>query len=200
MVTMRKGTQTRNDIVAKAAPLFNKHGYTGVSMSDIMAVTALKKGGIYNHFGSKEELMFAAFDYALRRVRRRFVEALRGTKTPRESLEAILGVMARYVQDPPVQGGCPILNTAIESDDTHPALRARARQGMDELLDYITITVQQGVDAGSFHPHLDANHVASVFIAMLEGALMLSKLYGTTIHMDVAVQHLRHYIGDQLIV
>lgn len=196
---MRKGAQTRKAIVAKAAPLFNQHGYTGVSMADIMAATDLKKGGIYNHFASKEELMFAVFDYALRQVRRRFVEALRATQSPRESLEAILGVMARYVTDPPVKGGCPLLNTAIESDDAHPALRRRARQGMDELLDYVTFTVQQGVTEGSFRADLDAEQVASVFIATLEGALMLSKLYDTTTHMEIAVAHLHGYIRDQLV-
>ena len=33
-----------------------------------------------------------------------------------------------YIDNPPIPGGCPILNTAIESDDTHPQLRDRARQ------------------------------------------------------------------------
>jgi len=53
---MTKGEQTRRKIVEAAAPIFNKRGYEGSSLSDLMESTGLKKGGIYRHFSSKEEL------------------------------------------------------------------------------------------------------------------------------------------------
>ena len=61
---MGKGEATRKMILERSAPLFNQQGYVGVSMSDIMRVTELEKGGIYNHFASKEQIALAAFDYA----------------------------------------------------------------------------------------------------------------------------------------
>ena len=157
-----------------------------------------QKGGIYNHFDSKEQLALAVFDYALSRVRQRFVEELRGVKTAPERLQAVLAVMQRYVVDPPVKGGCPVHNTAIESDDGHPALRVRARQGMDELQEYIRQTVRVGVERDEIHAAADPDHVASVLISTLEGALMLSKLYDDSIHMERAVAHLSEYIAKQL--
>src|ERR1700760_2334347 len=69
---MTKGKQTRQRILAAAAPVFNQHGYEGSSLSELMEVTGLKKGGIYRHFSSKEELAAEAFDFtwqAARRVR-----------------------------------------------------------------------------------------------------------------------------------
>src|SRR5438105_3375693 len=63
--TMRKGEQTREMILERAAPIFNQQGYAGASLSDIMRETGLEKGGIYNHFRGKEELALAAFDYAI---------------------------------------------------------------------------------------------------------------------------------------
>ncbi len=195
---MRDAKQTRDTILARAAPLFNKKGYTGVSISDVMEATGLQKGGIYNHFESKEQLALAVFDYALRRVRRRFVKALLGKQTAVERLMAILSVMQRYVTDPPVAGGCPVQNTAVDSDDAHPALRARARQGMDELQDYIRQTLEHGVAQGELRADIDPDEVASVFLATLEGALMLSKLYDDSAHMDRAVAHLTQYIERQL--
>src|ERR1700724_3921424 len=60
---MTKGEQTRRKIVAAAAPIFNQQGYEGSSLADLMAATGLKKGGIYRHFSSKEELAAEAFDY-----------------------------------------------------------------------------------------------------------------------------------------
>ena len=43
---MRKGEQTRQDIIRKAAPLFNQHGYEGAALSDLMKATGLEKGGL----------------------------------------------------------------------------------------------------------------------------------------------------------
>jgi len=59
-----KGAETRQRIIAEAAPLFNQRGYEGCSIQDIMSATGLEKGGIYRHFESKEELAAEAFDYA----------------------------------------------------------------------------------------------------------------------------------------
>src|SRR6202171_5234257 len=61
--SMTKGEQTRKKIVEAAAPIFNQRGYEGSSLNDLMEATGLKKGGIYRHFTSKEELAVEAFDY-----------------------------------------------------------------------------------------------------------------------------------------
>ena len=63
---MRKGEQTRQEIIRKAAPIFNQRGYHGAALSDLMKATGLEKGGIYRHFDSKEQLAAEAFDYAWR--------------------------------------------------------------------------------------------------------------------------------------
>ena len=61
---MRKGEQTRQEIIRKAAPIFNQRGYDGAALSDLMRATGLEKGGIYRHFDSKQQLASAAFDHA----------------------------------------------------------------------------------------------------------------------------------------
>src|SRR5258708_14801797 len=61
---VRKGDQTRQEIIRKAAPIFNQKGYSGTALSDLMRATGLEKGGIYRHFESKQELPRDAFDHA----------------------------------------------------------------------------------------------------------------------------------------
>lgn len=51
---MSKAKETKEKIVKQAAELFNQQGYAGSSISDIMRATRLQKGGIYNHFQSKQ--------------------------------------------------------------------------------------------------------------------------------------------------
>src|SRR5215475_5890925 len=75
-LAMTKGDDTRREIVEKAAPLFNQKGFEGTSMSDLMRVTGLQKGGIYRHFSSKEELASEAFDYAWQKAVERRLEGV----------------------------------------------------------------------------------------------------------------------------
>ena len=56
--------QTQQEIVSKAAPIFNQKGYVGAAISDLMRATGLEKGGIYRHFDSKQELSEDAFVHA----------------------------------------------------------------------------------------------------------------------------------------
>jgi TetR/AcrR family transcriptional regulator, transcriptional repressor for nem operon len=195
---MSKGTQTREMILARAAQLFNQRGYFGSSLSDIMQETGLEKGGIYNHFASKEQLALEAFDYAVELHQQRIQSFLAGKKHAIERLQAILAYFQGILEDPILTGGCPILNTAIESDDAHPALRDRAQAAMERLRDTIVRIITRGIERQELRPEIDADACATLFLALSEGALMLSKLYQDPTHMQRAVNYLTRYIEVEL--
>lgn len=195
---VRKGQRTREEIIHAAAPIFNQQGFFGTSISDVMRRTGLEKGGIYNHFDSKEALALATFDYRFEVASQVLMEHVRGTQSPLERLRRIVNFWRGYYANPPVAGGCVLLNTAVESDDAHPALRERARQGMDLWQRLIRNTVRRGVARGEMHPETDPDGVATLVIATLEGSLMLSKLYDDGAYMDRAVDYLEAYIDDRI--
>src|SRR5690606_24556043 len=130
-----KGERTRREVIERAAGLFNRTGYRSTSLSDIMAVTGLQKGGLYRHFESKDELALLAFDFAVDKMTQRFHRELANAKTSSDKVRAILAVYERIPTDPPVAGGCPILNAATEADDALPTLKKRAAEVMDGLLE-----------------------------------------------------------------
>lgn len=189
-----KGERTREMILARTAPLFNTVGWGKLSLSEIMAATGLEKGGIYNHFKNREELMVAAFDHAVGIMRARFERALNGRGHAVDQLRAVLAVWAESPLDTPVGGGCPILNAAIEADDADPQLRARARQAMDELLRLLRLILLRGKRRGEVRPQVDEIALASLAISTLEGALMLSRLYGSNTYMQTAIAHLEAHL------
>lgn len=195
---MSKAQDTKARIVEQAAALFNQQGYAGSSMSDLMKVTGLQKGGIYNHFRSKDELALEAFDFAVQRIQQRFRGALAGKRHAVDRLMAILSVYEQFLTDPPVQGGCPLLNTAVESDDTHPALREQTQMAMDAWRSLIERIVNKGIARSELQPTVDAETVASVLIATIEGGIMLSKLYDDPSHLERALDHLVTYVQHQL--
>jgi TetR/AcrR family transcriptional repressor of nem operon len=193
---MSKGEQTREMILARAAQLFSRQGYFGSSLSDIMQETGLEKGGIYNHFASKEQLALEAFDYSIELVQQRTKLALAGKANAIDRLLAIVSVFQGLVDDPPLDGGCPILNTAVEADDAQPALRERAREAMDSWRSTIHRIVAKGIARQEIRPEVVADALATILIASLEGAIMMSKLYGDSVHMRRAVEHLTGYINN----
>jgi TetR/AcrR family transcriptional regulator, transcriptional repressor for nem operon len=197
---MGKGEQTRAMILAQVAPLFNQKGYFGSSLSEIMQQTGLEKGGIYNHFKSKEQLALQAFDYSYDLLDQRIRAALAGKKHAIERLYALLSYFQELADDPPIPGGCPILNTAIEADDAEPALRDRARGAMDDIRATVRRIISKGIERGEVRPGVDVETWASVMIAALEGAVMMSRLYQDTVHMSRTVAYLQHCIERDLVV
>lgn len=191
---MKKGEETRRRIVERSAGVFNTRGYFGSSMNDLVRETGLEKGGIYNHFASKQELACAAFDYAASLMRMRFESALEGREGALDRLFAIVDVMGRLIEDPPVPGGCPVFNTAVESDDANLALKERAREAITGWLRLIGRIVKDGVRTGELRPDADPREIASVVVATLEGAVMLGRLCDDTAHMERAVDHLKGYL------
>lgn len=197
-MTYRKGEQTKALIVQKASTLFNCQGYAASSISDIMHETGLRKGGIYNHFQSKEELMLSAFSYSIETMTHYFTKALTGAKGCMERLLAAASVFEGLAKGEFMPGGCPVMNAAIEADDADPLMRQQAIHAMDQLLGAIRGVIESGKRKGEVREDADAEYVAAMFISMLEGALMLSKLYGDPVYMERSIRHLKAFLTEEL--
>ena len=190
-----QAASTRQHILQQAAVLFNQQGYAGTSLSDVMAATGLKKGGIYNHFKGKEDLALQSFDYTMAQVRRQFYRDLKGQKSALAQLQVFMSVFERAVTDPLIPGGCPILNTAVTSADTHPELRSRARKALEQLRQWACLVIQRGMDEGELREDVDPNAVATLVISTLEGAVMMSRLYEDEQHMLQVKGYLLGYLA-----
>jgi TetR/AcrR family transcriptional repressor of nem operon len=190
---MRKGQQTRQDIIRKAAPIFNQHGYEGAALSDLMKATGLEKGGIYRHFESKQQLAAEAFDYAWElAVDRRFA----GTPEIPNTVDR-LKQLVRNFQDRRsglVPGGCPLLNTAIDSDDGNPQLREKARRALSSWLESLQSIIEEGQERGEIRRDIDSSELATLIISTLEGSLMLSRLQRKEGACALACDHLEEHL------
>jgi AcrR family transcriptional regulator len=156
--------------------------------------TGLTKGGIYNHFGSKEALALEVFDFAQDQMQQRFRGFFQGRQHACDRLLAIVEYFRSLIVDPLFPGGCFILNTAVEADDTNPQLRTRAQQAIDAWQEYVRRTVQRGIERRQIKPGTDSAMVLTTLLATSEGAIMLCKLYGVTSYMEQAVEHLTAYV------
>lgn len=193
---MRKGARTRAEIIQQAAVLFNHKGFAGAAISDVMEATGLEKGGIYRHFQSKDELALEAFDHAVRLVNGRYLEAIRSSHHARERLLAVVETFSQLHGDVPIGGGCPIMNTAIDSDDTHPALRQRAREALQNWHNMLTSVVARGVERGELSRSAKPASVATQLIALMEGGLMMARLTDDHAHLLRSVDAIERWIHE----
>lgn len=190
---MRKGEQTRQEIIRRAAPLFNQKGYEGTALSDLMEATGLEKGGIYRHFDSKQELAGEAFDHAWKLV---MATRFEGTDDIPNTVDRLRQFLRNFRERRVglVPGGCPLLNTAIESDDGNPQLRNKARHALRSWLDRLQTIVREGQQKREIRSDIDPGELATLIITTLEGSLMVSRLERKADPLALACRHLEAYL------
>ena len=192
-----KGEQTRVDIVQKSAPLFNQKGYEGTSLSDLMEVTGLQKGGIYRHFSSKEELAVAAFDYSWGKAVSGRLDGVAEVPDCVNRLKKMIGNFVE-IRAGLVPGGCPLMNTAIEADDGNAALRARARKALKSWTVRLSKITTEGIERQQIDRRVDPLKLSQLIIGSLEGALLISRLQNSDEPLRDVKRHLAEYLEQNV--
>jgi len=190
---MRKGERTKQEIIRKAAPIFNEKGYDGAALSDLMRATGLEKGGIYRHFDSKEQLAAEAFDYAWKVALDTRFEGTQEISNTVDRLKRIVWNF-RDQRSGLVPGGCPLLNTAINSDDGNTKLRAKALAALRSWLKRLQSVIEEGKRRGEILRGVDSSELGTLIISTLEGSLMVSRLRRKDDARDLASRHLVEYL------
>lgn len=175
---MSKADRTRQFIIEKTAPLFNTKGYAGTSLNDMIEATGLTKGSIYGNFAGKDEVALAAFDHNIQKVTGIIRAEMDKQTTCRGRLLVYIDVYDNFLKYPFPVGGCPIMNTATEADDTHPALKDKASDVITAWKNGIIRLIEEGKKKKEFQPSVDAEQMALTIIAMIEGAILITKTTG----------------------
>jgi TetR/AcrR family transcriptional regulator, transcriptional repressor for nem operon len=192
-----KAEETRQAIIEKAAVIFNKNGYQRTSMSSLTNAIGLTKGAIYGHFADKDELAVEAFRYNAQQIADRLRKELRPCKGPVEKLRAYAHAFPDIYEDIAVIGGCPILNTAVDSDDAHPRLHEEVRKILTAWEGWLIAMVNSGKESGVVRADADADLFAANFMALIEGGLLMAKTVGDKKYLEHSVQRINLLI-DQM--
>jgi TetR/AcrR family transcriptional repressor of nem operon len=193
---MNKAEKTKQFIVEMTAPVFNEKGYTGTSLNDMTNATGLTKGSIYGNFANKDEVALAAFDHNLQKVGVVLWQEMAKKTTCRDKLMVYVQVYDNFMKHPILAGGCPILNTATEADDTHPLLKQKAADAIMNWKSTITGLIEKGIQQGEFNKGGNAEQTALTMIAMIEGCIMITKLTGKMNYRKAIMQSVAKIINE----
>lgn len=165
---------TRDFILQKVAPIFNKKGYAGTSLSDLTDATGLTKGAIYFYFTNKQELAVEAFKLNVKKVTSPLAAHLSQHVNSIEKLQVLTNYYRNYYNIIIDNGGCPILNVGADSNNINPALFDTVKKVSKRLeKDLITI-IQNGVNNREIRPNIDADMYGKNIYAMIEGSIFMA--------------------------
>lgn len=193
---MSKAERTKAFIIEKTAPVFNKKGYVGTSISDLTEATGLTKGSIYGNFPNKDAVAMAVFDHNLNIVTQIIRKAMSRKRTVKGKLLVYTEVYSKYYSLGFPPGGCPILNTSVEADDTHPELREKAAYAVMDWKNRIASLIQEGIDNGEFKNVKHPRQTALAMVAMIEGAVMIAGVTGKMGYLNAVMASLRQMINE----
>ena len=193
---MRNPEATKETILKKSGALFNTQGYKSTSISDITDATGFTKGAIYRHFESKDDLEIETLSYLSSLMFEKLRDRIKEKATAGDKLRSIFHFFESYISNPPVKGGCPLLNAAVEADDSNPALRKAALKILNGLREAIVAMLTNGIKYKQIKPGIDKEYYATIIIASLEGAIMMSKLMDNDDDVKRMVKHLDKQIAE----
>ncbi|QHT65213.1 TetR/AcrR family transcriptional regulator [Rhodocytophaga rosea] len=193
---MTKAERTKQLIIEKAAPLFNTKGVAGTSLSDILEVTKLAKGSLYVHFENKEELAHEVVNYQLKKLSEKVEAAMSRQKTAKEKLFSYIDLHLDPL-NPPILGGCPLLNFGMEADDTDEVICKKVHMLIETAQQNIRTVIEKGIASGEFKPDWDAQEFATQMFAMVEGGIMMSRIAGNKKAMQSIARSLKKEIEEK---
>jgi len=190
-----KAERTTAFIIETVAPVFNKHGYVGTSMSDLTDATNLTKGALYGNFENKEALALAAFEYNRSLLLNAIDEHLSIEGNAMAKIENLLDFYKKYDIFTMKMGGCPILNVGIDAQHNNKLLAAAAKETIKEIEGKIALVFENGINNGEFKLPVSPLQFSKQLFTIIQGAISMATitkdrkyLLNTVTYLDVLIK------------
>ncbi|WP_336834644.1 TetR/AcrR family transcriptional regulator [Sphingobacterium siyangense] len=195
---MSKAEQTRQFIIEKTAPIFNKKGYFATSLSDITTATGLTKGSIYGNFKDKDDLATHVYTYQSRKISEAVNQQITQQKTSLKKLLSFFDFYKDNFKNIAASGGCPMMNAAVEADDSLSFLTPKVRRSFDLWRQRLILILEEGIASGEFKQHISAENYAITFMAMVEGGILLSKISGRGKDLAIVLDKMKEMVDREI--
>lgn len=171
-----KAERTTAFIIETVAPVFNKHGYVGTSMSDLTEATGLTKGALYGNFENKEALALAAYEYSINKLLLEIDDRLNIEGGSLEKLFSLTRFYRNYDIFTSEMGGCPVLNVGVDAQFNNKQLAAAASETIKTIEGKIALVLENGVNNNELRLPVPPLQFAKQLYTMLQGAITMSTI------------------------
>lgn len=194
-----KAERTRKFIITQTAPVFNRKGFAGTSMSDLMLATGLSKGAIYGRFKNKDQIALEAFDFNMKQITSVIGEMMTGLTSPVDKLWVFPKFYREVFKRKHMKLGCPIVNSAPEADDTHQAIRKHVNLAIKYWDQTIREIIKDAILEKEIRSEIDPGKIAAAMITQIEGGILITKSTGDMRYMNTALDQVEKMI-DEIVI
>ncbi|MEW2922290.1 TetR/AcrR family transcriptional regulator [Muricauda sp. ANG21] len=194
----KKAERTTAYIIETVAPIFNKFGYVGTSMSDLTEATGLTKGAIYGNFENKEALALSAFEYNQKQLLAAIDEKLNVDGTALDKLFSLMHFYKQYDVFSLPMGGCPILNVGVDAQSNNNLLSAAVKETIKEIEGKIALVLENGVNKNEIHLPVPPLQFAKQLFTMVQGAIAMSTMTRDRKYLINTITYLEHLVNREI--
>jgi Transcriptional regulator len=194
----KKAERTTAYIIETVAPIFNKHGYVGTSMSDLTEATGLTKGAIYGNFENKEALALSAFEYNRNQLLSAIDAKLGEHEGAMDKLFTLIQFYKQYDVFTLPMGGCPILNVGVDSQGNNTLLSAAVRETIKDIEGKIALVLENGAKRDELHLSVPPLQFAKQLFTMIQGAISMSTITRDRKYLINTLTYLEHLVKKEI--
>lgn len=195
----RDGRATRDRILEVANEMVLKHGFAATSLEQILRRAGVTKGAFFHHFASKEDLARALADRYLA-GEQELVEATlrRAEKLSPDPLQQVLIALGLLEElfaklDAP-HPGCLVASYLYQNDLMTPEMTARSRKAFLLWRHDIAAKLRAAARARRPRVAVDYDALGDLPITLIEGAMVMAKLFDDPKMMVGQLRQIRNYI------
>jgi TetR/AcrR family transcriptional regulator, transcriptional repressor for nem operon len=126
---------TREKILESARRLFNRNGYSGVSIEEIMSHAGLTHGGFYRHFSGKDELYAAAVrQFLCKKAPAPWQKQRKATAVTKSHAQRVVDAYFSRQHFEDHDGCCPLLGTASDVERRGEIVKVAYQEVVEQLV------------------------------------------------------------------
>jgi AcrR family transcriptional regulator len=185
---MVRASDTREQIMDRAAQLLMSRGFNGFSYRDISSHLGVKNAAVHYHFPAKADLALALVGEYRQLLRKGTSEFMAYGGSALQQMEGFIALTSRQCE----LGRCicPFGAFSIDYEDLPENVREATASFLDESIRWLTRVLEVGRQQNEFSFEGEAKPRAVSILACLQGARQMARVHGMEI-LDDALTQLR---------
>ncbi|HSN57694.1 MAG TPA: TetR/AcrR family transcriptional regulator [Candidatus Sulfomarinibacteraceae bacterium] len=171
MDATKTGRGEKRPLILEAATrIFCERGFAAVRVADIAEAAGIGKGTVYEYFSSKDELLFAVFEWINEDISRRIQDLLDRGGTTLERLQRLLDLGAEVTREQ-VEMQAVVLDFWAASRGTRIEERYNlaCRDSFRTYRRLLADVIRDGQATGELRREVDPDEVATMLVAAMDG-------------------------------
>ena len=165
----------RDVVLDRAMRAFWSRGYEATSIEHLVARMGIQRGSLYQAFGDKRALFFAAIERYDRVVTARLLATLDEPASGRAAIRTFFQRKLELVLVPGRPRGCLVTNSAAELASRDRGTGARVGAALARIEAAFLRAVVRAQAAGEIHPARDARALARFLTSSAQGLSVMAK-------------------------